>query len=395
MAIKFYDKNGTKFTAPRELSKNDVLKFTMEIGHQPEVESYLLSDSEDRSMTADETALQRNLMGDKQMMFSGRDGTKDFFVDDASREAHKEVIFSGGTTQYKANNVELESMEFDNETEKPDFTLMKPIQSGKWEYWNLDVAAALQTSLARGEILPNDCGKDDALFIGFGRNSSPINLTKSGLEHNAGVFTHSTCIDKDEDLITESNRILKKYDIEDKLTTCVNLGLEEPTIVNPGWDKVVSKKYDIIIAATPPFDKRTGNYWVKSQIRGAEKGIEANKDLTNAPSIPFNIKTEQYRKVAKFEDRCFDDNWGELNTVFRNAKSHLKPGGYILTVHNCYASDIDTFKPYIEKCGLTFIEDGLLSRQAHLWPLARHWYMRQTLVGPLFPSNKYYILCKV
>ena len=84
-----------------------------------------------------------------------------------------------------------------------------------------------------------------------------------------------------------------------------------------------------------------------------------------------------------------------LNTVFRNAKSLLKPGGYILTIHNTYASDIDTFKPMIEKCGLTLIADGLLARQAHGGPIARHWYMRQTLIGPLYPSNKYYMLCKV
>ena len=315
----------------------------------------------------------------------------DFQVDDASIDTHREIIFTGGTIEYEENK--MKSIEFnDNEV---TFELTNPIRMGKWEYWNLDVAAALQTSLARGEILPADCGKDDALFVGFGRNSTPINLTKTGLERNAGVFTHSTCVEKDEDLITETKRILKKYDIEDKLTTCVNLGLEPPMTVNADWDAVVDKKYDIIIAATPPYDKRTGCYQVKSQVRGAEIGIEAAKDLTGAPALPFGVKTEQHKAVAKFEDRCYDDNWGELNTVFRNAKSLLKPGGYLLTIHNTYASDIDTFKPMIEKCGLTLIADGLLARQAHNWPAARHWYMRQTLIGPLYPSNKYYMLCKV
>ena len=339
-------------------------------------------------------------LDDKLHMFSSGYGDQkkhpgaksyDFQVDDASIDTHREIIFTGGTIEYEENK--MKSIEFnDNEV---TFELTNPIRMGKWEYWNLDVAAALQTSLARGEILPADCGKDDALFVGFGRNSTPINLTKTGLERNAGVFTHSTCVEKDEDLITETKRILKKYDIEDKLTTCVNLGLEPPMTVNADWDAVVSKKYDIIIAATPPYDKRTGCYQVKSQVRGAEIGIEAAKDLTGAPALPFGVKTEQHKAVAKFEDRCYDDNWGELNTVFRNAKSLLKPGGYLLTIHNTYASDIDTFKPMIEKCGLTLIADGLLARQAHNWPAARHWYMRQTLIGPLYPSNKYYMLCKV
>ena len=319
--------------------------------------------------------------------------TYDFQVDDASIDTHKETIFTGGTIEYESNK--MKTIEFNNDTDEPDYQLTNPIRMGKWEYWNLDIAAALQTSLAKGKILPTDCGKDDALFVGFGRNSTPINLTKTGLERNAGVFTHSTCVEKDEDLITETKRILKEYDIEDKLRTCVNLGLEPPTTVNADWDAVVDKKYDIIIAATPPYDKRTGCYQIKSQIRGAEIGIEAAKDLTGAPAIPYGVKTEQFKAVAKFEDRCYDDNWGELNSVFRNAKSLLKPGGYILTVHNTYASDIDTFKPYIEKCGLTLIADGLLARQAHEGPMARHWFMRQTLVGPLYPSNKYYMLCKV
>jgi|TARA_B110000914_G_scaffold207012_1_gene203333 hypothetical protein len=317
----------------------------------------------------------------------------DFQVDDASLDTHKEVIFTGGTVEYESNK--MKNIVFNNETDEPDYILTNPIRVGKWEYWNLDIAAALQTSLARGDILPADCGKDDALFVGFGRNSTPINLTKTGLERNAGVFTHSTCVEKDEYLITETKRILKQYDIEDKISTCVNLGLEPPTTVNADWDAVSAKKYDIIIAATPPYDKKTGCYQVKSQIRGTEIGIEAAKDLTGAPAAPFGLKSEQYKAVAKFEDRCYDDNWGELNTVFRNAKSLLKPGGYILTIHNTYASDIDTFKPKLDECGLTLIEDGLLTRQAHTWTMARHWYMRQTLVGPLYPSNKYYMLCKV
>tara|TARA_Y100000816_G_scaffold255046_1_gene207629 strand:- start:2352 stop:3530 length:1179 start_codon:yes stop_codon:yes gene_type:complete len=387
------DKNGTKFVESRTVSKNDALKLTMEIGHQPGVESSLITDSEDRAMTADESRLQK-LIGDKLGMYGTRDGSKDFQVDDATVDSHKEVIFTGGTVQF-ATSGEMESVEFDNSTGDVDWTLTKPIRMGKWEYWNLDIAAALQTSLNRGEILPDDCGKDNALFYGFGRNSSPINLTKTGLERNAGVFNHSTCVDKDEDLITESNRILVKYDIKDKLRTCVNVGLEPPTTESADWDAVNDKKYDIIIAATPPYDKKEGCYWVKSQIRGAEEGIEAAKDLTNTPEIPFNTKTEQYTAIAKFEDRCYDDNWNELNTIWRNAKSFLKPGGYILTVHNCYASDIDTFKPMLEKYGITLVEDGLLTRQAHEWPLARHWFMRQTLVGPLYPSNKYYMLCKI
>jgi hypothetical protein len=333
-------------------------------------------------------------LDDKLHMFSQLNTNQyDFQVDDASIDTHKEVIFTGGTVEYESNR--MKTVEFNNDTDEPDYVLTNPIRMGKWEYWNLDVAAALQTSLARSEILPADCGKDDALFVGFGRNSTPINLTKTGLERNAGVFTHSTCVEKDEDLITETKRILKEYDIEDKLRTCVNLGLEPPMTVNADWDAVIDKKYDIIIAATPPYDKRTGCYQIKSQVRGAEIGIEAAKDLTGAPAMPYGVKTEQYKAVAKFEDRCYDDNWGELNTVFRNAKSLLKPGGYLLTIHNTYASDIDTFKPKLDEYGLTLIEDGLLSRQAQTWSLARHFYMRQTLVGPLYPSNKYYMLCKV
>ena len=304
------------------------------------------AEAEHFSILYERTTGEKSL-DDKLHMFSPLNTNQyDFQVDDASIDTHREIIFTGGTVAYESKK--MKSIEFnDNEV---TYELTNPIRMGKWEYWNLDVAAALQTSLARGDILPADCGKDDALFVGFGRNSTPINLTKTGLERNAGVFTHSTCVEKDEDLITETKRILKQYDIEDKLRTCVNLGLEPPMTVNADWDAVSAKKYDIIIAATPPYDKKTGCYQVKSQIRGAEIGIEAAKDLTGAPAMPYGVKTEQHKAVAKFEDRCYDDNWGELNTVFRNAKSLLKPGGYILTIHNTYASDIDTFKPMIEKC---------------------------------------------
>ena len=380
--VTIKDKNGNTHTIDSSASEEEHLSILYERNH------------ESKSLD-DKLHMFSSGYGDQKKHPGGGPsfGAKsyDFQVDDASIDTHKETIFTGGTIEYEENK--MKSIEFnDNEV---TFELTNPIRMGKWEYWNLDVAAALQTSLARGEILPADCGKDDALFVGFGRNSTPINLTKTGLERNAGVFTHSTCVEKDEDLITETKRILKKYDIEDKLRTCVNLGLEPPMTVNADWDAVVDKKYDIIIAATPPYDKRTGCYQVKSQVRGAEIGIEAAKDLTGAPAIPYGVKTEQYKAVAKFEDRCYDDNWGELNSVFRNAKSLLKPGGYILTVHNTYASDIDTFKPKLDEYGLTLVEDGLLSRQAHTWVWARHWMMRQTLVGPLFPSNKYYMLCKV
>ena len=397
--MDIYDKNGTRFKERRKLSKNDVIKMTLELGHQPDVESALIQDSDNRSMMPDESQLQRYIMDNRLAMFTSSsygnfENNKDFQVDDASIEASKEVVFTGGTIKYASSGA-VSDIEIDNETDDPDWTLVKPIRMGKWEYWNLDVAASLTTSLNRGDVLPSDCGKDDALFYGFGRSSTPLNLTKTGLNGNNGSFTHSTCVEKDEVLVEESIRIITKHDVGSKIRSYTNWGLEPPTTAKPDWSSITDKKYDIIIAATPPFDKRTGCYWVKSQIRGAEKGIEADKDRTGTPPIPFGMTTEQYKTIAQFEDRCYDDNWGELNSVFRNAKSLLKPGGYLLTVHNTYASDIDTFKPYIEKCGLNLVEDGLLSRQAHIWPSARHWMMRSTLVGPLYPSNKYYMLCKI
>ena len=106
------DKNGTKFVESRTVSKNDALKLTMEIGHQPGVESSLITDSEDRAMTADESRLQK-LIGDKLGMYGTRDGSKDFQVDDATVDSHKEVIFTGGTVQF-ATSGEMESVEFDN-----------------------------------------------------------------------------------------------------------------------------------------------------------------------------------------------------------------------------------------------------------------------------------------
>lgn len=391
-----YDKNGTRFVGSRAMSKNDILKLIMEIGHQPGVESGLLADSDDRVMNADETALQNKILGDRLAFFGSHGGndTKDFPVDVATEEAHNETVYTGGTIKYAVSG-EISEIEIDNETGEPDVQLQKPIRMGKWEYWNLDVAAAITTSLNRGDILPDDCGKDHALFYGFGRSSTPLNLTKTGLTGNAGTFTHSTCVEKDLILTEESNRIITKHDIADTIRSYTNWGLDQPTTAVPEWDIITDKKYDIIIAATPPFDKKTGCYWVKSQIRGAKKGIEEGKDRTGTPPIPFGLTTEQYKTIATFEDRCYDDNWGELNSVFRNAKSLLKPGGYLLTIHNTYASDIDTFKPKLDEYGLTLIEDGLLSRQAHTWTLARHWMMRKTLVGPLYPSNKYYMLCKV
>ena len=128
------DKNGTKFVESRTVSKNDALKLTMEIGHQPGVESSLITDSEDRAMTADESRLQK-LIGDKLGMYGTRDGSKDFQVDDATVDSHKEVIFTGGTVQF-ATSGEMESVEFDNSTGDVDWTLTKPIRMGKWEYWN-------------------------------------------------------------------------------------------------------------------------------------------------------------------------------------------------------------------------------------------------------------------
>ena len=385
--MDIFDKNGTRFKEKRKIGKDDLLKISMDLGHQPGNESDLLA-----SLESDETAWAiKNPFFYNQ---SNDESVKDFSIDPAAGEAQNETIFTGGTIKVAASG-EVSEIEIDNDTDTPDFELRNPIRMGKWEYWNLDVAAAITTSLNRGDILPDDCNKDHALFYGFGRSATPLNLTKTGLTGNVGTFTHSTCVEKDSILTDESNRIITKHDISDTIRSYTNWGLEPPTTAVPEWDIITDKKYDIIIAATPPFDKKTGCYWVKSQVRGAEKGIEADKDRTGTPPIPFGFTTEQYKTVAKFEDRCYDDNWGELNSVFRNAKSLLKPGGYVLTVHNTYASDIDTFKPKLDEYGLTLIEDGLLSRQAHTWSLARHWMMRQTLVGPLYPSNKYYMLCKV
>ena len=397
--MDIFDKNGTRFKEKRKMSKNDILKMVVEMGHEPGVESALIAESENRSMMPDESQLQRHLLDNRIAMYTSSpygsfEDEKDFQIDEASVEATEETIFTGGTIKY-ATGGGISEVEIDNETGKPDWTLVKPIRLGKWEYWNLDIAASLTFSLNRGDILPDDCGRTDALFYGFGRSATPLNLTKTGLDGNNGTFTHTTCAEKDSILTDESNRIITKHNIGDTIRSYTHWGLEPPTTVSTDWDNITDKKYDIIIAATPPFDKKTGCYWVKSQIRGAEKGIQEDKDRTDTPPVPFGMTTEQYKTIAKFEDRCYDDNWGELNSILRNAKSLLKPGGYLLTVHNSYASDIDTFKPKLDEYGLTLVEDGLLSRQAHIWPSSRHWFMRKTLIGPLYPSNKYYMLCKV
>ena len=51
-----------------------------------------------------------------------------------------------------------------------------------------------------------------------------------------------------------------------------------------------------------------------------------------------------YDSIGKWEDKCYDENFNRHNVFFTKAGSLLKSGGIIVSIHNSFASDIDTFQ---------------------------------------------------
>ena len=97
--MDIFDKNGTRFKEKRKMSKNDILKMVVEMGHEPGVESALIAESENRSMMPDESQLQRHLLDNRIAMYTSSpygsfEDEKDFQIDEASVEATEETIFT-------------------------------------------------------------------------------------------------------------------------------------------------------------------------------------------------------------------------------------------------------------------------------------------------------------
>ena len=58
----------------------------------------------------------------------------------------------------------------------------------------------------------------------------------------------------------------------------------------------------------------------------------------------------------------------------------MKPGGIIISVHNSFASDIDTFQPMLDKGNLELIHHTLIDKGMGASSVARHWFFRRVLV---------------
>ena len=313
------------------------------------------------------------------------------YIDKATQEAIQPMYVAGGSYE---NGI------FVSDGTETGLRLVEPEKSGKWEYWSIDTAGGLKNFLTQHEKyqMPNDYNTDELCIIGAGRGVLGFFLGDTGLNSdyaartNKGLFKNVTMVEDDQELVDWQKYVLNKHDITN-IEALQGRSLEEPSPHTQDWDKLASKKYDMIIATLPFSDRKEGTYFLKQQIRAMQEA--ADNFVPENNDWPFTRKQrDMYSTIAKFEDKCYDENFGRHRTLFRNAHKYLNQGGYLITVHNSMTSDVDTFKPMIEESGLELVQHSLVDRGMGGSTNIRHFYSKWTLITNVSDATKYVIVCK-
>lgn len=312
------------------------------------------------------------------------------YMDKATQEAINPFYVAGGS---------YEDGIFVGDGTETSIRMTGPEKSGKWEYWSIEAAGGIKNYLTMDKYnMPKDYNTDELCIIGAGRGVLGFFLGDTGLNSdyaartNKGLFKNVTMVEDDQELVDWQKYVLNKHDITN-IEALQGRSLEEPSPHTQDWDKLASKKYDMMIATLPFSDRKEGTYFLKQQIRAMQEA--ADNHIPENNDWPFTrAQRDMYTTIAKFEDKCYDENFGRHRTLFRNAHKYLNEGGYLITVHNSMTSDVDTFKPMIEESGLELVQHSLVDRGMGGSTNIRHFYSKWTLITNVSDATKYVIVCK-
>ena len=313
------------------------------------------------------------------------------YMDKATQEAIQPMYVAGGSF---ADGV------FVGDGTETSVRLTGPEKSGKWEYWSIEAAGGLKNFLTQPDKyeMPNDYNTDELCIIGAGRGVLGFFLGDTGLNSdyaarvNKGLFKNVTMVEDDQELVDWQKHVINKHGITN-IQALKGRSLEEPSPNTHDWDTLTSKKYDMMIATLPFCDRTEGTYFLKQQIRAMQEA--ADNHIPENNDWPFTRgQRDMYSTIAKFEDKCYDENFGSHRTLFRNAHKYLNNGGYLITVHNSMTSDVDTFKPMIEEGGLELIQHSLIDQGVGASSNVRHFFAKFTMITNINDATKYVIVCK-
>ena len=291
----------------------------------------------------------------------------------------------------KASNITANGTYFTGGSYSEDFTwipdgnptglkLTDPERAGKWEWWGIECAGGLRnlfTLKKYKEKLPS-YGTDDLLVVGAGRGLLPFYLGDTTLSNNNGIFKNVVSVEADQELVDYTKKIISDTGISNVEAVC-NDCLSEPKPQTDDYAKIVSKKYDVIIATLPFSNQSAGIYHLKQQERILRKEIQ-DRNRYEGENWPFEQERDFYESMGKWQDKCYDENFNRHNVLFTKAGSLLKPDGIIVSVHNSFASDIDTFQPMIDKGNLELIHHTLIDKGMGATSVSRHWFFRRVLM---------------
>jgi len=291
----------------------------------------------------------------------------------------------------KASNITANGTYFTGGSYSEDFTwipdgnptglkLTDPERAGKWEWWGIECAGGLRNlfTLKQYKDKMPSYGTDDLLVVGAGRGLLPFYLGDTSVSNNNGIFKNVVSVERDQELVNYTKKIISDTGINNIEAVC-NDSLSEPNPRTDDYSKVVSKQYDVIIAILPFSDQAQGIYHLKQQERTLRKEIQ-DRNRYEGENWPFDQERDFYDSIAKWEDKCYDENFNRHNVFFTKAGSLLKPGGITVSVHNSFASDIDTFQPMIDKGNLELVHHTLIDKGLGANSVSRHWFLRRVLV---------------
>ena len=307
------------------------------------------------------------------------------YMDKATQDAINPFYVAGGS---------FEDGIFVGDGTETGIRLTGPEKSGKWEYWQFDTAGGLKNFLTQQDKyeMPNDYNTDELCIIGAGRGVLGFFLGDTGLNSdyaarvNKGLFKNVTMVETDPELVDWQKHVINKHDITN-IQALQGDSLQQPLQSTADWETLTSKKYDMMIATLPFCDRTEGNYFLMQ--KAAADHIPENNDW------PFTRgQRDMYTTIAKFEDKCYDDNFGRHRVLFKNAHKYLNNGGYLITVHNSMTSDVDTFKPMIEDGGLELVHHSLIDKGVGAGTNRRHFFAKFTMINQVADATKYVIVCK-
>lgn len=323
----------------------------------------------------------------KNAMLEGTARPREPYMDPAATEVTRPFTVTGGSFAndglWTANGDDTK------------FALSTPEKLGKWEYWQLETAAGLRRFFTDKKYLMPSYGKDDLLVLGAGRGIIGFFLGKTGLSNNNGIFENVIMAEEDQELVDYTNAVMTDTGVSN-IQMVTNNGLEEPIPRTNAYDTMLSKKYDVIVATLPFSSQKTGVYFINQQIRTSKSEIDKGNRWDDDPVWPFTKKRDFYDGIAKFEDKCYDENFNRHNVMFNNARKFLKPDGYLVSIHNSMTSDIDTFKPMLDNAGLEIVYHTLIDGGMGATSTARHFFLKGVMVhAVLGPLDKYVMVTKL